>query len=73
MIETALFNEHIKLSAKIVPFAGYSMPVSYSNGINSEYFSIRNEVGMFDVSHMGRLYIHKKSAQPLSHRARERR
>ena len=62
MIETALFNEHIKLSAKIVPFAGYSMPVSYTNGINSEYFSIRNEVGMFDVSHMGEFYISGNNA-----------
>ena len=39
MIKTALYNQHEKLSAKIVSYAGYAMPVSYKNGINSEYFS----------------------------------
>ena len=55
--ETALYNSHVQLGAKLVPFAGYKMPVSYSNGIQSEYFAVRDEVGIFDVSHMGEFTI----------------
>ena len=50
MIKTSLYEEHCKLGAKIVPFAGYLMPVSYNNGITHEYNSVRKHVGMFDVS-----------------------
>ncbi len=49
---TALYNKHISLGAKMVPFAGYNMPVSYS-GLNEEHQIVRNGVGVFDVSHMG--------------------
>ena len=55
--ETALYNSHVQLGAKLVPFAGYKMPVSYPNGIQSEYFSVRDEIGIFDVSHMGEFTI----------------
>ncbi len=55
--ETALYNSHVQLGAKLVPFAGYNMPVSYPNGIQSEYFTVRDEVGIFDVSHMGEFTI----------------
>jgi len=55
--ETALYNSHVQLGAKLVPFAGYKMPVSYANGIQSEYFAVRDEVGIFDVSHMGEFII----------------
>ena len=41
--ETALYNSHVQLGAKLVPFAGYNMPVSYPNGIQSEYFTVRVE------------------------------
>ena len=51
--KTSLYKQHEKLNAKIVPFAGYLMPVNYDKGISSEYESVRKSVGMFDVSHMG--------------------
>ena len=53
---TSLFEEHKKLKAKIVPFAGYQMPVTYKK-IIEEYEAVRNNCGMFDVSHMGQLKI----------------
>lgn len=52
MKTTALTNLHISLGAKMVPFAGYNMPVSYA-GLNEEHLTVRNGVGVFDVSHMG--------------------
>ena len=52
MKKTALYDKHASLGAKIVPFAGYEMPVSYA-GIIEEHNSVRNAVGVFDVSHMG--------------------
>ena len=52
MKNTALTNVHIKAGAKMVPFAGYNMPVQYE-GINAEHETVRNKVGVFDVSHMG--------------------
>ena len=61
--ETALYNSHVQLGAKLVPFAGYKMPVSYSNGIQSEYFAVRDEVGIFDVSHMGEFTIDGSGAE----------
>ena len=61
--ETALYNSHVQLGAKLVPFAGYNMPVSYLNGIQSEYFAVRDEVGIFDVSHMGEFTISGSGAK----------
>ena len=61
--ETALYNSHVQLGAKLVPFAGYNMPVSYLNGIQSEYFAVRDEVGIFDVSHMGEFTIDGSGAE----------
>ena len=55
--ETALYKSHKELKAKMVHFCGFEMPVSYSNGIQSEYFAVRNDVGIFDVSHMGEFFI----------------
>jgi len=52
MINTILYNNHVKLGAKMVPFAGYNMPVSYTSIID-EHLAVRNDVGLFDVSHMG--------------------
>lgn len=62
--KTALYNKHIQLGAKMVPFAGYEMPVSYS-GVNDEHLAVRNAVGMFDVSHMGEFIIKGKQALDL--------
>ena len=56
-IKTSLYEEHDKLGAKIISFAGYLMPVSYSGGLAKEYSAVRNKVGVFDVSHMGQLSI----------------
>lgn len=56
MKATALTNKHISLGAKMVPFAGYNMPVSYS-GLNEEHLAVRSNVGVFDVSHMGEFIL----------------
>jgi len=61
--KTSLYKEHIKLEAKVVPFAGYLMPVNYKEGISSEYNSVRNDVGMFDVSHMGQIFIEGENSE----------
>ncbi len=56
MKNTALTDEHVKLGAKIVPFAGYNMPVQYE-GVNIEHETVRNSLGVFDVSHMGEFIL----------------
>jgi aminomethyltransferase len=56
MKNTALTDIHIKAGAKMVPFAGYNMPVQYE-GINAEHETVRNRVGVFDVSHMGEFIL----------------
>ncbi len=64
MKNTALTEKHIALGAKIVPFAGYNMPVSYT-GIIAEHQTVREGVGMFDVSHMGEFIVKGKGALDL--------
>jgi aminomethyltransferase len=64
---TALSNIHEKLGAKMVPFAGYLMPVSYE-GINTEHETVRNGVGVFDVSHMGEFILKGPDALDLIQR-----
>src|SRR6478672_11355336 len=54
---TPLHDVHVALGAKIVPFAGYEMPVQYPAGITAEYKAVRDGCGMFDVSHMGEFWI----------------
>jgi len=56
MRNTALSHKHIELEAKMVPFAGYNMPVQYE-GVNAEHLTVRNGVGVFDVSHMGEFIL----------------
>lgn len=56
MKDTALSEVHEALGAKMVPFAGYNMPVSYE-GVNIEHETVRNAVGVFDVSHMGEFLV----------------
>ncbi len=56
MKKTALNQLHHKLGAKMVPFAGYEMPVSYK-GVNIEHENVRNNLGVFDVSHMGEFFV----------------
>jgi aminomethyltransferase len=64
MKKTALYNKHNELGAKLVSFAGYVMPVQY-NGVNAEHISVRNNVGIFDVSHMGEFIISGENALAL--------
>ena len=54
---TPLHGVHVALGAKMVPFAGFEMPVTYPSGINSEHRAVREDVGVFDVSHMGEFEI----------------
>ena len=63
--KTSLYEEHEKLSAKIVPFAGFLMPVSYKAGLVGEYKAVRNSVGMFDVSHMGKISLEGENISKL--------
>jgi aminomethyltransferase len=64
MKNTALTDVHIALGAKMVPFAGYNMPVQYE-GVNAEHETVRNGVGVFDVSHMGEFVLRGPNALAL--------
>ena len=54
---TPFHDKHVALGAKMVPFAGYEMPVQYANGITAEHNAVRQHCGLFDVSHMGEFRI----------------
>lgn len=56
MKKTKFYNIHVKEGAKIVEFAGYLMPIQYSS-IIGEHKAVRNSVGIFDVSHMGEVFV----------------
>jgi aminomethyltransferase len=64
MRNTALTQKHIDLGAKMVPFAGYNMPVQYE-GVNAEHETVRQAVGVFDVSHMGEFVLRGPNALAL--------
>ncbi len=61
MKNTAFTQKHIALGAKMAEFAGYNMPISYS-GINDEHHAVRNNAGVFDVSHMGEFILKGENA-----------
>src|SRR5712692_3235337 len=61
LFRTCLHAEHLRLGARMVPFAGWEMPVQYS-GIVEEHHAVRRQAGMFDVSHMGRFEVHGPDA-----------
>jgi aminomethyltransferase len=67
MKKTALYDKHIALGAKMVPFAGYDMPVQYSN-LGAEHTNVRENVGVFDVSHMGEFFLKGADALDLIQR-----
>jgi len=67
MKEVALSEKHVALGAKMVPFAGYNMPVQYT-GINDEHIAVRSGVGVFDVSHMGEFILKGENALDLIQR-----
>ncbi|MDD4032654.1 MAG: glycine cleavage system aminomethyltransferase GcvT, partial [Bacteroidales bacterium] len=64
-MKATIFEDfHIKSGAKMVPFAGFNMPVEYT-GINEEHLAVRSGVGIFDVSHMGEIWIKGSHALDL--------
>lgn len=60
---TALFDRHVAEGGKLVPFAGWEMPVQYQDGIRSEHQHVRQHAGIFDVSHMGEIETTGPQAQ----------
>ena len=56
-LRTALYDTHVSLGGRMVPFGGWEMPVQYPSGILAEVKAVRTATGVFDVSHMGRLYL----------------
>ncbi|HPH90174.1 MAG TPA: glycine cleavage system aminomethyltransferase GcvT, partial [Ferruginibacter sp.] len=67
MKNTPFTEKHIALGAKMAAFAGYNMPISYS-GINDEHAAVRNNAGVFDVSHMGEFVLKGENALDLIQR-----
>jgi aminomethyltransferase len=65
---TPLYDEHVALGGKIVPFAGFEMPVQYPDGITAEHRAVREAAGLFDVSHMGELVVRGPQALDLVQR-----
>ncbi|MDP9878506.1 aminomethyltransferase [Variovorax boronicumulans] len=57
LLKTPLYELHVELGARMVPFAGYSMPVQYPAGLMAEHKHTRDAVGLFDISHMGQLRL----------------
>lgn len=67
MINTPFIEKHIALGAKMALFAGFNMPISYT-GINNEHAAVRNNAGVFDISHMGEFIIKGDDALDLIQR-----
>ena len=67
MKNTPFTEKHIALGAKMAEFAGYNMPISYT-GINDEHAAVRNNAGVFDVSHMGEFILKGENALDLIQR-----
>ncbi|MCC8026706.1 MAG: glycine cleavage system aminomethyltransferase GcvT [Clostridium sp.] len=55
LLRTPLYDTHVKYGGKMVPFAGYLLPVQYETGVIKEHMAVRQECGLFDVSHMGEI------------------
>jgi aminomethyltransferase len=62
LLRTPLYERHVALGARMVPFAGYEMPVSYA-GVIEEHRAVRMDAGAFDVSHMGEIHVDGPTAQ----------
>ncbi len=63
LLKTPLFDAHVALGGKIVPFAGYELPVQYKDGALKEYTAVRDgEAGIFDITHMGQVRVEGKDA-----------
>jgi aminomethyltransferase len=63
---TPLFDLHVALGAKMVPFAGYDMPVQYALGVMKEHLHCRAQAGLFDVSHMGQVILRGESYEAVA-------
>ena len=61
LIPSPLQAAHLRHGGKLVPFAGFSMPVQFS-GITAEHQAVRRQVGVFDISHMGQLFVNGAGA-----------
>src|SRR5918912_4203424 len=64
LLRTPLYDRHVALGARMVPFAGWEMPVQYE-GVIAEHRAVRNDAGVFDVSHMGELEVEGPRAHEL--------
>src|SRR3989440_5738096 len=64
LLRTPLYDRHVALGARLVPFAGWEMPVQYE-GVIPEHLAVRNDCGVFDVSHMGELDVEGPRATEL--------
>jgi len=62
LLRTPLYDLHVSLGARMVPFAGYDMPVQYPLGVMKEHLHTRTHAGLFDVSHMGQVELHGADA-----------
>src|SRR5271168_3258275 len=60
---TPLYGLHVSQGARMVPFAGYEMPVQYAPGVLREHLHTRKRAGLFDVSHMGQIALRAKSGR----------
>jgi len=63
LLRTPLYGEHVALGAKMVPFAGWEMPIQYPDGIVTEHRAVRGAAGIFDLSHMGEVYVRGSGAR----------
>ncbi|RUM33488.1 MAG: glycine cleavage system protein T, partial [Desulfobulbus sp.] len=65
LLKTVFHHQHQDLGAKLVEFGGWEMPIQYPEGIISEHMATREKAGIFDVSHMGRLFLRGRDALPF--------
>lgn len=61
-LKTPLYETHLRLGGKMVPFGGYILPVQYASGVIAEHMAVRTKAGIFDVSHMGEIIYEGKDA-----------
>src|SRR5437899_8180885 len=66
LLRTPLHAEHVRLAARMVDFAGWDMPVQYPSGILAEHHAVRSACGLFDLSHMGRVFVRGRDALGLA-------
>jgi aminomethyltransferase len=67
-LQSHLHDKHLEAGAKLVPFAGWEMPVQYPDGIRAEHIAVRSAAGVFDVSHMGEIETHGPQAEAFLQR-----